>query len=511
MLVIANLYIYNNKIIPIRKCNSYERGLDLAATYNSLFLVTIVALLSPWLSSRIFRGLVPAVVIEILMGILIGNSGFHIAQSTKYVNFMAEFGFSYLMFLSGLELDFDLIFERKKATGKPPWILGVTFFLATSIISYFVALLLFYIGWIQHPFVVGLVLSTTSTGILLPALKEKGWISDPFGQQLMVFGLLADMITLLAITAYVAFHTSGNAFSILLVMVLLMFFVVIYRLLRYVAKTRGFSSIENATSEMGLRGSFALILMFLAFSETLGTQVIVGAFLAGAIISLLSKGQSTLTTKLNSIGYGFLLPIFFVNVGMKFSIQALDSRPVFWIMMIVLLLTMFLNKVLPSLYFLRRFPIKQRLAGGMLLSSRLSLIIAASQIAVQIGALNSATANGLILLAIVTCLVSPLMFNRLIGGFTPSDLPLPSISEIKLGTNTLPEGWVVGSVEVRSRKVDSTPMRSLRLPQDVLFVSIIRGDERIIPRGHTILEQFDVVQVLGHPESIRRIKSQLEG
>ena len=86
----------------------------MAATYNSLFLVTIVALLSPWLSSRVFRGLVPAVVIEILMGILIGNSGFHIAQSTKYLNFMAEFGFSYLMFLSGLELDFDLIFERKK-------------------------------------------------------------------------------------------------------------------------------------------------------------------------------------------------------------------------------------------------------------------------------------------------------------------------------------------------------------------------------------------------------------
>ncbi len=483
----------------------------MAATYHSLFLVTIVALLSPWLSSRILRGLVPAVVIEILMGILIGKSGFHFVQSTKYVNFMAEFGFSYLMFLSGLELDFDLIFERKNTTGKPPWVLGIAFFAATSVISFLVAWILFYIGWVQHPFVVGLVLSTTSTGILLPALKEKGWIGDPFGQQLMVFGLLADMITLLSITAFVAFHTTGNAFGILLVMVLLMFFVVIYRVLRYVAKTSGFASIENATSEMGLRGSFALILMFLAFSQTLGTQVIVGAFLAGAIVSLLSKRQSILTTKLNSIGYGFLLPIFFVNVGMKFSIQALDYHPVFWLMMMVLLMTMFLNKVLPSLYFLRRFPVQQRLAGGMLLSSRLSLIIAASQIAVQIGALSSATANGLILLAIVTCLVSPLLFSRMIRGFVPSELPLQSIPEIKLDTHTLPDGWVVGTVEVRSRLVDSTPMRSLRLPQDVLFVSIIRGDERIIPRGHTILEQFDVVQVLGHPDSIRRIRRQLEG
>lgn len=483
----------------------------MAATYNSLFLVALVALLSPWLSSRISRGLVPAVVIEILMGILIGQSGFNIAQSTQYVNFLAEFGFSYLMFLSGLELDFDLIFERKRPTGRPAWQLGVAFFAATSVISFLVAFFLFRLHWIEHPFIVGLVLSTTSTGILLPALKEKGWIGDPFGQQLMVFGLLADIITLLAIVAYVAFHTTGNAFSVLLVMVLLMFFVVIYRILRFVAKTRGFTPIENATSEMGLRGSFALILMFLAFSETLGTQVIVGAFLAGAIVSLLTKGHPVLATKLNSIGYGFLLPIFFVNVGMNLSVQALDSSPVFFIMTAVLLVTMFLNKTLPSLLFLRSFPIKQRIAGGMLLSSRLSLIIAASQIAVQIGALSVTTASGLTLLAIMTCLVSPTLFSRMIRSFSPAKSALPPVSEIRLDANTLPEGWVVGTVEVRSRQVNAIPMRSLQLPQDVLFVSLLRGGERIIPRGHTTLEQFDIVQVLGNPESIYRIRSQLEG
>ena len=195
---------------------------------------------------------------------------------------------------------------------------------------------------------------------------------------------------------------------------------------------------------------------------------------------------------------------------MKFSIRALDARPVFWIMMIILLMTMFLNKALPSLLFLRRFPIKQRMAGGILLSSRLSLIIAASQITVQIGALSSVTANGLILLAIVTCLVSPMFFSRMIDGFIPSESPLNPVSEIKLDTNALPEGWVVGTVEVRSRKVGSIPMRSLHLPQDVLFVSIMRGDERIIPRGHTTLEQFDVIQVLGNPDSIYRIRNQLE-
>lgn len=482
----------------------------MASTYNSLFLVTIVALLSPWLSSRLLRGLVPAIVIEILLGILIGPSGFHLAISTKYVNFMADFGFSYLMFLSGLELDFDLIFEKTQGTGKPAWVRGIAFFLTTTAISYGISLGLFAIGWVQHPFVVGLVLSTTSTAILLPALKEKGWLNDSFGQELMVFGLLADMITLLSLTTYVAFHASSNGFGVLLVMVLLMVFVLLYRVLRYVAK-RGFTTIENATSEMGIRGAFALILMFLALSETLGTEVIVGAFLAGAIVSLLSERHSLLTRKLNSIGYGFLLPIFFVNVGMKFSVQALHGRLAFWVMMGILFLGMFLNKVLPALYFLRRYPIQQRVAGGMLMSARLSLIIAASQIAAQIGALSNATANGFVLLAVLSCLISPAVFNRIIRRFTPDASEEPANAVITLDTDTLPPDWVVGTLEVRSRKFDSIPMRNMWLPQDVLFVSIVRGEECIIPRGHTVIEQFDVIQMLGHPDSIHRLRSELEG
>lgn len=480
------------------------------ATYNSLFLVTIVALLSPWLSSKALRGLVPAVVIEILLGILIGPQVFHFASSTNYVDFMANFGFSYLMFLSGLELDFDLMFERN-TEGRPAWLSGLVFFFTTALLSYIVAFTLLLVGWVQHPFVVGLVLSTTSTGILMPALKERGWIHDPFGQQLMVFGLLADMITLLAITAYVTLHTTGNGFSILLIMVLLMFFVVIYRLLRYVAKTRPFSTIENATSEMGLRGAFALILMFLAFSQTLGTEVIVGAFLAGAIVSLLSERHSLITRKLNSIGYGFLLPIFFVNVGLKFNLKAFDTHAVFWITLLILFVTMYVNKLAPSLYFFRRHPIPQRLAGGMILSSRLSLVIAASQIATQIGALTQATANGFILLAVVTCLLSPAMFSRLIRKSKPATPTVKPSSVITLDKETLPDDWVVEQFEVRSHRLADMPLRRLRLPQDVLFVSIIRGDECIIPRGHVVLEQFDTVQVMGHPDSLVKVRAQLEG
>lgn len=360
----------------------------MALTYNSLFLVTVVALISPILSVRVFRGLIPAVVIEILFGILVGPSGLHIVTSTKYVDFMANFGFSYLMFLSGLELDFGLIFEKTQTQRISPWVRAILFFLSTFAVSAGIAALLFALHWILHPFIVALVLSTTSTGILTPALKESAWIADVFGQELLAAGLVADMLTLMAITGYVAFHTSGNAFSILLVMVLLLMFVILYRLFRLFAHVRGLQTVENATSEMGLRWAFALILSFLAFSETLGTEVVVGAFLAGAIVSLLAERHSPLTQKLNSIGYGFLLPIFFVNVGLKFSVHSLAAETNFWLMLAVMLVGMYLNKTLPALVFMRRFPVQQRFAGGVLLSARLSLIIAASQIGSQIGVLT---------------------------------------------------------------------------------------------------------------------------
>ncbi len=481
------------------------------STYNSLFLVTLIALVSPWLSTRLLKGLIPAVVLEIVMGIVVGPSVLHIAVSTNYIDFLANFGFSYLMFLSGLELDFALIFKKTETTGRQPWIRGLAFFIVTLLISTMVAFVLYAVGWIKNPLIVGLVLSTTSTGILMPALKEKGWLYDPLGQQLLVFGLLADLITLFGITGYVAFHTSGNGFSLLLIMVLLLFFVILYRFLRIVAKRSPFSLLENASSEIGLRGAFALILSFLAFSETLGTEVIVGAFLAGAIISLLSERHSALIGKLNSIGYGFLLPIFFVNAGIKFNIQALDSRPTYWLMLLVLLITMFVNKVIPSIYFLRYFAMPKRIAGGMLLSARLSLIIAASQIAAEIGAISAATANGMLLLAVLSCLVAPAAFNRIMQPFLPKGKNLEKAGVLTLNAKMLPENWIVDAVEVQARSMDGKPLRVLGLPQDVLIVSILRNDEPIIPRGHTRLALFDVVQLMGHPDGMFEIRQRLQG
>ncbi len=479
----------------------------MSSTYYSLLIVTLVAFLSPWISYKLTRGLIPAIVIEILLGVLAGPDGFKLAVSTQYVNFLSTLGFSYLMFLSGLEIDFDLILQRQSDKEKPPWFKGILFFIATLVISTVISYGLHFFGVVKHPLFLALILCTTSIGIVTPALKEKGWLLVPFGQEILVFALLADIVTLVLVAAYTSFHTTGNGAGILLVLVLILLMVLTYRILRAVRGFRWLTIVENATSELGLRGAFALILIFLALAEALGTEVVVGAFLAGAIISLLSERHSELNQKLNSIGYGFLLPIFFVNVGLTLNPRSLPTSGPFWILMALVFIGMYANKMISALIFMRHFSLRQRIAAGTLLGSQLSLTIVASKIGQQIGVISTAFSNSLIVLAIITCLVSPAVFNHLVGDQTEVEDPQTGGT---LPPDFLPEGWQIAQIEVRSRRFNQTPMRRLLLPPDVLFISIERGTEKLIPRGHTILEQFDVIHVMGTPSALLRLRRRFE-
>ncbi|MCY0874921.1 MAG: cation:proton antiporter, partial [Firmicutes bacterium] len=386
----------------------------------------------------------------------------------------------------------------------PAWVRGVLFFISALAISLAIAYGMKWAGVpIEHPLFIAFILSTTSIGIVTPALKEKAWLLVPFGQEILLYALLADIVTLLLVAAYTTLHTTGNAFSVLLVMFLLLLFVVAYLLLKAIRGAKWFTIVENATSELGLRGSFALILVFLTLAEALGTQVVIGAFLAGAIISLLSERHGELTQKLNSIGYGFFLPLFFVNVGLTFNISSLSAGPMFWISLGIILIGMYANKVIGSLIFMRTFSLRQRFAAGALLGSQLSLTIVASQIGQQIGVLSPSFASGLILLAIITCLISPGVFTRLVGRQTA--VLGPSGTGV-LPKDFLPDGWMVTQIEVLSPRFSHTPMRRLLLPQEILFISIERGSEKIVPRGHTVLEQFDVVHLMGTPKAVERLR-----
>jgi Kef-type K+ transport system membrane component KefB len=391
--------------------------MDPRIDFLPLLLLLFLAFLVPPLLSR-FRWL-PVVVGEIVVGMIVGRSGFNFVRPDATLEFLAEIGLAILMFLSGLEIDFTLISSRRAGPRRagPLFLGGLSFVLTVALSAAFAAELVSR-GLTNDALMVGLILSTTSLGVVLPVLKERGLSAGPFGQTLLLAALLADFVTMLLITVYVTLKAKGLTLDILLVGLLFLAALIVLRAGRaLLAKSPvdpGFAEAIPVSSKTRLHASIALLLAFVILAGLLGAEMILGAFLAGAVLSLLSgPRQRQLRESLDVIGFGFFIPVFFLMVGVGFDLPALLRSRRTWVLAPVLLLAAYLIKVLPALLFRLRFSWKESFAGGILLSARLSLIIAASGIGLRLGVIDGPTNAAFILIAAVTATLSPVLFSGL--------------------------------------------------------------------------------------------------
>ena len=293
--------------------------------FLSLLLITSLAASVPLLASRLKRLQLPIVVGEIIAGMIVGRSGLDLIEPSQALEFLTIFGFTYLMFISGLEVDFSIITSGVDTTSSKsrlanPLILSLVVFLATVGLAFLAAEGLLQFGLIQEPFIIALILSTTSLGIVVPVLKERKLMGSRFGQTLLMSALVADFGTLILITIDIVILSRGLTPEILLVLLLLAAFAGVVRVGRIVAKIPGLprliEELSHATAQIQVRGAMALMVAFIALSQWLGIEVILGAFLAGAVISLLAQRESSqLRMKMDAIGFGFFIPIFFIMVG----------------------------------------------------------------------------------------------------------------------------------------------------------------------------------------------------
>jgi len=392
--------------------------------YWPLLLITVLAVVVPVLASRVRGVRLPIVVGEILAGILIGKSGLDIVQPSTTLSFLAEFGFTFLMFLSGLEVSFDML--RSGANGnsttsrwKQPLPLAAISFALTVSLALLVGFGLTRAGLARNPILMGLILSTTSLGIVVPILKERQITTTRYGQVMLIAALISDFATLLLLSIVIALISRGLRPDVLLFMALLAAFAAAVKLSPLLKRSaflnRVVEELSHATAQIRVRGAFALMVFWVVLAEMLGVEIILGAFLAGAVLSLIGRGEKAgLHEKLDAIGYGFFIPIFFINVGVNFDLPALLSSPAAMLLLPLLIVAAYLVKFLPALVFRSLFSWRETLAAGALLSSRLSLIIAASAIALELGMIASATNSAVILVAIVTCVASPLLFGRIL-------------------------------------------------------------------------------------------------
>ncbi len=397
--------------------------------FYPLFIIALIAWAIP-LSMSIFRiTKVPTVIIEILAGFFIGKwlLGLFPSESVILLDYLALTGFVFLMFLGGLEIDMAQImasFPRRKITYakyiKNPLLVGLVFFTITLIVSYGAASLLSNMVDIKNIWYFSLIMVTTSVGIILPVLKSRAEINTRFGQMIILAAAIADIfsIVLFTITAFVIKNGFQPELAYLLLLVAL--FYLLYAAGKGLRKISTFKKISyqlsHAASQIKIRGTILVILVFVVLAQYIGKEVILlGAFLGGLLLSMfMHKDRSMLLVKLDGFGYGFFIPVFFIMVGVHFDPTALgDLDNSLFAFLAVLLVTLFAIKIIPSFLWIRVFGFKKAISGGFLMSSRLSLIIAAAAIGVELGVISPAINSSFLLMAVITCVVSPIVYNML--------------------------------------------------------------------------------------------------
>jgi len=388
----------------------------------SLLLITVLAFLVPALLSRVRRVTIPVVIGEIAAGILIGTSGLNIVHPTPALEFLAEFGFVFLMFVSGMEVNLSTLLpagdtEQGRPLIRRPLVIASSGFILTLACAFIISLLLARFGLISHPLIVALILSTTSLGIVVPVLKEQGIIPTPYGQLIVTAALIADFATLVLLSLVFGFFRESVTLEVVLFLTLLALFGIalrVGRLARRLPQVKDLlEDLSSATTQIRIRGSIALMVAWVALAQLLGIEIILGAFLAGVIASIIVGHEEHLfREKLDAIGYGFFIPIFFIMVGARFDVTVLFRTEGALLLLPVLIIAAYVIKLLPALLFRVLFSWRESIAAGFLLSSRLSLIIAAAALAFKIGAISEAVNANLLLVAMVTCTVSPLLFQR---------------------------------------------------------------------------------------------------
>jgi len=416
-------------------------------TFLPLLIIVVLAFVVPLVLSRFKKMRLPIVVGEILAGIIIGRSGLQlIPMEEPVLDFLAELGFVFLMFLSGMEIDFSTLAfstnqdnSNKKVDKFSPLRLASIYFLLTLLLAFGISYAMVLTGITENVWMMGLILSTTSLGVVVPILKEKHLIGGKYGQTLLFAALIADLVTMLLITVMVAVLSKGLTLEILLVGIL---FIAVFIALRFgnsisriVWVKKMIEELSHATAQIKVRGAFAIMLVFVVLSQSLGVEIILGAFLAGTVFALLrTDDDREIMHQLETIGYGFLIPIFFISVGININLRAIIESSSALLLVPLLVIAALVVKMIPAIIFKFSYSWRESLSAGALLSARLSLIIAAATISLRIGVISETVNAAILLVAIISVIIAPLLFSAIsLPGKEEEPLPILIVGREELG------------------------------------------------------------------------------
>ena len=400
--------------------------------FTNLLIVVAVGLLAPLALGFFPRIRLPAIVLEIVLGIVIGPSGLGWVKPDLPVTILALVGLAFLLFLSGLEIDVERLRGRiLKLTA-----LG---FVVSFVIAIVVGIGLQAGGFVKSPLFVAIVLVATSLGVIVPVLKDSGNISSNFGQLVIAAASIADFGAIILLSVFFSGKGSTSTAGTLILLgifglVVVLVGVAIAGVEHSMSLSRVLRRLQDTTAQIRVRAAFLLLIGFTAVAENVGLETILGAFAAGALLSLIDRDEAMthpqFRLKLEAVGFGVFIPIFFVTSGLRFDLNALFASPSTVARVPLFLLAIILVRGLPAFVYVRLLGRSRAVIAGVLQATSLPFIVAATQIGLQLGVVTRASAAGLVAAGLLSVVISPalglvLLRREQADAAGPRELPTP--------------------------------------------------------------------------------------
>jgi Kef-type K+ transport system membrane component KefB len=391
--------------------------MDLTRGLEDLVAVALVAALAPLIVAVLPGPRIPQVVVFLLGGVLIGPHVLGFADSSS-IELLANIGLGFLFLLAGYELDPALLRQQPGRLAIGGWVLS-------AVIAVGVAGALTAGGYIKDYVPVGLALTTTALGTLLPILRDNDMLVGQFGRYVLAAGAVGELFPILVIAIFLSRRGHFVALaSVALVGALALALTIVPRLVKMPTVQRVVTESQEATGQITLRWSMVLLLLLLAVASRFGLDVVLGALLAGIVLrgwtQRLNLDTTSLEHKFDAVGYGIFIPIFFVSSGMSFDLRAISEDP---LRLFIFFLLLLLVRGLPSLLVYRHVLARtQRLEMTFITATTLPLLIALAAVGQQDGIMLPATAASLIGAGVLSVLVYPLIAVGLHRRARPADV-----------------------------------------------------------------------------------------
>ncbi|AVK64639.1 potassium transporter [Lactobacillus sp. CBA3606] len=420
----------------------------------SLVIILFAALLIPLVMAKFKINSLPTAVMEIIVGIILGPSLFNLVSMNTSISQLSTIGVIVLLFLSGLEIDFSLFkkrraaltpLEQKQAGSLPkysPVRLSVYAYSTVLILSLLLAATFKVTGLFSDFGLATILFATISLGIVIAALKEKELLSKAFGQTILLISVFGELIPMMGLTLYASIFGSNSQSLWLLLLILAVAAVL---LLRFKPFFHFYQNINKSTTQLDIRLAFFLIVTMVTVAESVGAENILGAFVAGIVLKLLQPNEST-RERLDSIGYGFFIPIFFISTGVDLNLRTLLTSGK-TLLLIPLFFFAYMIAKLGGYWVLKlRFKQANALAGTALTATTMTMVLAILRVAKSMKTITTDQSGAFLLAALLTCVVSPLIFNKFYSA-EKEDLVKTSVHFIGANLSTVPvaqqlrKGW----------------------------------------------------------------------